>query len=38
MKQATVLIVLLLAALGFAGAPAQAQDRIGVIFLHGKQG
>ena len=38
MKPASLLIVLLLAVLGLAGAPAGAQDRIGVIFLHGKQG
>ncbi len=37
MKRLSVLFILLLAAIGLA-APAQAQDRIGVIFLHGKQG
>jgi pimeloyl-ACP methyl ester carboxylesterase len=38
MKRVTLLVGLLLAALGFAVTPAQAQDRIGVIFMHGKQG
>src|SRR5438094_1275476 len=37
MKRLSVLFILLLAVLGL-GAPAQAQDRIGVIFMHGKQG
>jgi pimeloyl-ACP methyl ester carboxylesterase len=37
MKRPSVLLILLLLVLG-VGAPADAQDRIGVIFLHGKQG
>jgi pimeloyl-ACP methyl ester carboxylesterase len=38
MKRVSAVLVLLLMVFGVAGAAAQAQDRIGVIFMHGKQG